>query len=595
MKKKFVSITTLLVLLMATLFLVIDSGSTANAQESSTNLLANPGFEGAFSGFVPIFPYQQEQCKVAGVCNTAQVPGSWTPWWTPQSDSDEDWQNRMPEYKPVCPYAPCPWPERLAGGQQALQYFTFWGSHQAGFYQTASVPANATLKFSIFGQAWSTSGDSATSKDPTGVNMRIGIDPTGGINPYSATVVWSGFANPYDAYVPFEVIAQAQGDKVTVFTWSNPTEARKHNDIYWDEAALVTTDGSAIQTVVNPTTGEVSTVAPVNSSVRFVPAGPTPTPNAQGINEVLVESGDTLWSIAARAGLTLDELLELNPNLSRDSFINWGDRIVIGRSGAAAAPSDSGGVPETAEAEATPEPEAAEAEEAVEVAEAAEPEPVVEEESESASEEVAEAESAEAEEAAPAVEAEPEPTATPSTGAICLLAFDDANSDGLYGTGESLRSDVAFTLAKDQAVVSNYITDGVNEPFCIEGLDPGNYRISRSLTEGEIATNGTDWGASILAGTRQRFDFGSRIEEAAMESSEMADAEIAEADTSMEEEAGTDSSAAVGEGAVEEAADGESDSGGVTSWLVWIILAIALILIIGVALVIMSARRATIE
>lgn len=589
MKKKFISVTTLMVLLMATLFLVIDSGSTANAQESSTNLLGNPGFEGAFSGFVPIFPYQQEQCKVAGVCNTAQVPGSWTPWWTPQSDSDEDWQNRMPEYKPVCPYAPCPWPDRLAGGQQALQYFTFWGSHQAGFYQTVNVPANATLKFSIFGQAWSTSGDGATSKDPTGVNMRIGIDPTGGINPYSGTVVWSGFANPYDAYIPFEVIAQAQGDKVTVFTWSNPTEARKHNDIYWDEAALVTTDGSAIQTVVDPTTGAVSTVAPVNANVRFVPAGPTPTPNAQGINEVLVESGDTLWSIAARAGLTLDELLALNPNLTRDSFINWGDRIVIGRSGAA--PSDGGGVPETAEAEPTPEPESAEAAEAVEVAEAAEPEPVSEE-SAAASEEAVEVEAAVEE--APAVEAEPEATATPSTGAICLLAFDDANSDGLYGTGESLRSDVAFTLAKDQAVVSNYITDGVNEPFCIEGLDPGNYRISRSLTDGEIATNGVDWGASILAGTRQQFDFGSRIDEAAMASSEIA--EVAEADTAMEEEdASTDSSAAVGEGAVEEAADAEAESGGVTSWLVWIILAIALILIVGVALVIMSARRATIE
>ncbi|MFK7801279.1 MAG: LysM peptidoglycan-binding domain-containing protein [Anaerolineae bacterium] len=577
MKKKFTVITTLLTLLVATFVLALGTGSTVNAQDAGQNLLANPGFEGAFSGFVPIFQYQQEQCKVAGVCNTAQVPSGWTPWWTDQTSSDEDWQNRMPEYKPVCPYAPCPWPERLGGGQQALQYFTFWGSHQAGFYQTVNVPTNAILKFSILGQAWSTSGDSATSKDPTAVNMRIGIDPTGGVNPYSATVVWSGFANPYDAYVPFEVVATAQGDKVTVFTWSNPTEARKHNDIYWDESSLVTTDGSALaaQTTVDPVTGAVSTVAApvVNTSVRFAPAGPTPTPNSQGFNEVLVESGDTLWSIAARAGLTLDELLELNPNLNRNSFIGWGDRIVVGKSTGSAA----GAAPETTE----PEPAA----EAVEVAEAVEPAP---------EESAAESEAAPEEVVEVAPTAEPVATATPSTGSICLRAFDDANSDGVYASGESLRAGVAFTLAKDQAVVSNYITDGVNEPFCIEGLDPGNYRISRSILPNEVATNGTDWGASIIAGSPQQFDFGSRIDD-----SMMAEAEIAEADGTMEEgdSAGPVTDSETDAGALEEASavDAEAESGGFTSWLVWIILAIALILIVGVALVIMSARRATIE
>ncbi|MFT5196523.1 MAG: LysM repeat protein [Candidatus Promineifilaceae bacterium] len=575
MKKKFTVITGLLTLLIVALTLIIGTGSTANAQE--TNLLSDPGFEGAFSGFVPIFEYQQEQCKVAGVCNTAQIPRSWTPWWTPQVKSDEDWENRMPEYKPVCPYAPCPWPERLAGGQQALQYFTFWGSHQAGFYQNVTVPVNATLKFSAFGQAWSTSGDSPTSKDPTAVNMRIGIDPTGGVNPYSPTIIWSGLANPYDAYIPFEVVAQAQGDKVTVFTWSNPTQARKHNDIYWDETALVTTDGSTVSTTtVDPVTGAVSTVAPaVDPNVRFAPAGPTPMPDAEGVIAVLVETGDTLWSIAARAGLTLDELLALNPNLTRDSFINWGDRITLGN----VAP--SGGSTESAEAEP-----ATEVEEAVDPAS----EESASESDESASEDAAAEEVVEA----PAPTSEPEPTEAPSTGSICLLAFDDVNGNGVYDNGgESLRADVAFTLAKDQAVVSNYITDGANEPFCIEGLAPGNYRISRSTTANEIVTNGSDWGASIVAGSRQQFDFGSRIEEAAMES-----VEIAEADAAMEAETNADTAVDATDSeasALEETSNADAESGGLTSWLVWIILAIALILVIGVGLVIMSARRATIE
>jgi hypothetical protein len=50
------------------------------------------------------------------------------------------------------------------------------------------VPANAQLRFSIWGQAWSTIDDSTFSNQPTTVNMRIGIDPTGGTNPYSPAI-----------------------------------------------------------------------------------------------------------------------------------------------------------------------------------------------------------------------------------------------------------------------------------------------------------------------------------------------------------------------------------------------------------------------
>ncbi|MEM9774126.1 MAG: LysM peptidoglycan-binding domain-containing protein [Chloroflexota bacterium] len=578
MRNKLTLITVFVALMLGAMTLVINTGSTADAQE--VNLLTNPGFDDPYSSFTPIFSYQQEQCTL-GVCTTAQIPGGWLPWWQPQLSTDEETINRMPEYKPVCPFSPCPYPDRVAGGQQALQYFTFWSTHTAGIYQQVNVPANATLRFRISGQVWSTSdSNSATSKEPSPVDMRIGIDPTGGVNPFSPDIVWSVSSSPYDQYIPFEVVAQAQGEQVTVFTYSAPSSPRKHNDVYWDEASLVTTDGSALvtTTVTDPQTGEVSTVqAPANPNVRFVPAGPTPTPNAQGVIEVLVESGDTLWSIAARAGLSLDELLALNPNLSSNSFINWGDRIVLGRvDGAGTA---AGGVPESTEAEVA-EAESAEGEEVATEsgeAESIEADPVAEE---------------------PEPTSIPAPTATPepAAGAICLLAFDDGNGDGVYDAStESLRNSVAFTISKDQAVVSNYITDGMNEPFCIEGLDPGNYRISRSLSANEVDTNGTNWGASIVGGSRPQFDFGSQM--VAISDTAATGSEVAEA--SMAEESGeADSMVETGTGAMEEAADDSSaadSGGGLVSWIVWIILAIAVILIIGVALVIMSARRATIE
>ncbi|MEM8856779.1 MAG: LysM peptidoglycan-binding domain-containing protein [Chloroflexota bacterium] len=577
MRNKLTLITIVLTLLIGGIALVVNTGSTADAQE--TNLLVNPGFDNPYSSFTPIFGYQQTQCTL-GVCTTAQMPTGWLPWWQPQAETDEDTINRMPEYKPVCPYSPCPFPSRVQGGDQALQYFTFWSTHIAGVYQQVDVPANATLRFRVSGLVWSTSdSNSSTSKDPSPVAMRIGIDPTGGVNAFSPDIVWSVSSSPYDAYIPFEVVAQAQGSKVTVFTYSAPSSPRKHNDVYWDEASLVTTDGSALvtTTVTDPETGAVSTVqAPANPNVRFVPSGPTPTPNAEGLIEVLVESGDTLWSIAARAGLTLDELLALNPNLSSDSFINWGDRIVLGRVDGAGG--SGGGAAEVTESETELETET----EAVEVADAGGTEAV----------EVAEVE-AEPTAEAPAATAIPAATATPAAGAICLLAFDDVNGDGIFDpAAESLRDSVAFTIAKDQTVVSNYITDGANEPFCIEGLEPGNYRISRSLTANEVDTNGVNWGASIVAGSRPQFDFGSRM----VEGSETASAEVADSSAADSSESASDASVEAGSGAMEEAADdSSSDSGGIMNWLVWIILAIAVILIIGVALVIMSARRATIE
>ncbi len=583
MKKTFTFITTFVTLLVVALFLVMNSGATVSAQE--TNLLVNPGFNGPHETFTPIFGYQQNACQ-AGVCTTAQMPPGWLPWWTPQSSDDDQYTNRMPEYKPVCPYSPCPekFQNRLQGGGQAAQYFTFWSKHTGGMYQTVTVPNNATLKYSVYGQAWSTSSDSAKSEGPSPMNMKIGIDPTGGTDPWSANIVWGPTADSYDAYRLFEVVATAQGDKVTVFMFSSPSEPRKHNDVYWDEASLVTTDGSEVQTVVDPTTGAVATVAPVNSSVRFAPAGPTPTPNAGGVIEVIVQSGDTLWSIAARAGMDLDDVLALNPGLNRNSLLGWGDRIVLGYADGAQG-SGGGGA-----AEAAPAQEAAEAAPAEEAA-------TSEESAEAALAEDASEEGATEAVAAAEPTAVPQPTATalPEGGAICLLAFDDVNGDGQYGAGESLRSSVAFTIAKDQAVVSNYISDGVNEPFCIEGLEPGNYRISRSFTANEVATNGADWGASIVDGTRQQFDFGSRIDETAMAVADTSAADAADAESS---EAMADTSAEMADstatGAVEEAA-ADAESGGIMSWLVWIILAIAIILIIGVALVIMSARRATID
>ena len=55
----------------------------------------------------------------------------------------------------------------------------------------------------------------------------------------------------------------------------------------------------------------------------------SPTPDATGAIIVLVQPGESLWVIAARAGLSLPELLALN-GLTEQSIINPGDALIIG-------------------------------------------------------------------------------------------------------------------------------------------------------------------------------------------------------------------------------------------------------------------------
>jgi LysM repeat protein len=416
------------------------------------------------------------------------------PWWVNQTASDPGWKNRMPEYKP----AEMPYANRINSGQRAQQYFTFGGSHIAGILQRVTVPANAQLEFSIMGQAWSTgiswdgpNSDAPYSAEPTPVNMRIGIDPTGGTNPWSPAVIWSTSANPYDQYIRFSMQATAQGDAVTVFTYSAPEEGRKHNDIYWDDASLVVIGQGAPAPAPAPAGGgDAAAAAPVAARV-YVP-GPTPTPDADGVIYAVVQPGDSLWAIAARASLTLDEVLELN-SLNKDSFISLGQKVVIGYG-------EPGGSDE-AEEEADASAEATTADDATadEATDAA------------AAESADSAETAAASEAAAQDSAVAVVNETTEGATICLKAFDDKNRSGAHEGAEPLMQAVAFTISDGQTVVSNYITDGASEPYCIRGLKDGSYRVTRSRLANEELTTPGDWAISLTSGGSVDLAFGSVI------------------------------------------------------------------------------------
>jgi hypothetical protein len=184
----------------------------------------------------------------------------------------------------------------------------------------------------------------------------------------------------------------------------------------------------------------------------------TATPDAEGIIYYEVRVNDNLWTIAFLHGLTLPELLDLN-NLDQNALIRPGDLLIVGFGEPPATPT-------------VPVP----------------PTPTL---------------------------PPPTPTFTPAPPptAICLLAFEDLNANGRFDPGEPLQEAVAFTIFNETAVVANYITDGFSEPYCIEGLPPGDYNVTRSLSSGYEATTPGDMAITLGWGDRVDLAFGAVSQE----------------------------------------------------------------------------------
>jgi hypothetical protein len=184
----------------------------------------------------------------------------------------------------------------------------------------------------------------------------------------------------------------------------------------------------------------------------------TATPDAEGTIYYEVQSNDNLSIIAFRHGLTLPALLDLN-GLSQNALLQPGDRLIVGFGEPPATPT-------------VPVP----------------PTPTL---------------------------PPPTPTFTPAPPptAICLLAFVDLNANGRFDPGDPLQEAVAFTIFDETAVVANYITDGFSEPHCLEGLPPGDYNVTRSLSSGFQTTTPGDMAITLAWGDRVDLAFGAVSQE----------------------------------------------------------------------------------
>lgn len=477
---------------------LIPLGASAAPPQQGENLLQNPSFEGTYTPWNGI--------------SQIQVPAGWTPWWGEAAEGDPEWKNQRPEWKPA---EGVYYPTRVHSGERAIQWHKSYATFLSGAYQQVNVPANAPLRFSAYGQAWSCADwnqcQDSTSYDPANVGMRIGIDPTGGTNPWAASVVWSAWGNPLDAWAPFSVEASAQGSVVTVFLYSNPDWPKQNQDVYYDDASLVVI-GAA------PPPAPETTASSTEPSSSEPAAAPAPsielaTPREDGSIVHVVQAGETAWSIAARYGITLDELNALN---EIGAFIQADQELLI----RAATEEGSG---EAASEEPAVEEAAVEEETAGEAAgggveETTAEEPVAEEAELAAAPETVETEKV-------------------SGGVICVSAYHDSNSNSIRDASENYLPGIEIAVSNSQQELGSYTTDGISEPYCFSGLLAGSYQVTQKLSGDWAATTTPAWGISLQDGDTISLEFGNAASQ--VQKSVVSEVETAADETAEPEEEGT--------------------------------------------------------
>jgi hypothetical protein len=198
----------------------------------------------------------------------------------------------VPEFTFVSEIA---FPYRVHGGGQAQKYFTWGRMHQAGLMQqVGNIQPGARLRFSIYMEAWmcykfELCDHGKVSDQPGNMHLKIGIDPTGGDNPFSPEIVWSQEQAAWDHWVQFQVEAVAGSSTVTVFTHSRADWdwARANNDVYVDDGSLVVVEqAQPTQPPAPPTRQPVAVQSPrptatptaTDTSTPTVTPTPTDTP-----------------------------------------------------------------------------------------------------------------------------------------------------------------------------------------------------------------------------------------------------------------------------------------------------------------------------
>jgi hypothetical protein len=188
---------------------------------------------------------------------------------------------------------------------------------------------------------------------------------------------------------------------------------------------------------------------------------PTPTPGPDGRILYTVQQDDSLWRIAALAGISLEQLMALN-GIQPGDFITPGMQLELGVGG----PVQPTGAPASSVATATG----------------------------------------------------PSTTSTPTvgTGEVCVLLFDDTNGDGRLDDGEPALAGGQINIINiGGSLVAEYTTESLDlelEPsgFCFEDLGNADYNVSAAVPAGYNPTTGLNVGITLNPGDVKYLQFGAQ-------------------------------------------------------------------------------------
>ena len=458
--------------LIALLALLLMASPVADAQDASA--LMQEDFEGAFAN--------DPSCQ-DGKCN---VPQGWRVWFIPHRETDPQGVN----YPPV--YAQTNEPKRVKSGAGAQRLFTENRTFTAGIYRVISnVKVGSKLRFSMWGQSWSTNDNSPISARPsTDIKLKIGIDPGAEgdtqPSPFNGRVVWSAEQDAKDAFAQFTVEAEAKTSTVIVWTYATMKDVVRHNEVFWDDALLeVITPAPTAQTASDTPAADAT---PAVEATAIGTGGPDAiTPQMTGGITYTVKQGDTLFGIALEHNKDLDELRRLN-QLESD-LLSIGQVLVI-EPPVAQEPAPTQAPPDAGQdaGNAAGDPAGAQPEAAVAVAQA---------------------------ETNPAAESDATPT--PSVGALCVQAYFDNDGNGARDPGEDLVSGILFSVTSGGESKGTYTSDGVSEPYCFTELAVGAYTVAAMIGSDYVATTPLNDTANVGGGMNALFSLGIRHASAAHE------------------------------------------------------------------------------
>ena len=465
-------------LFQATLILAVCAATmTAAGVTPRVSFAQTPGQNLLIDGDFETSPWVQQD----GIGEVLIAP-SWRAWWVDVAPSYVQKPSNCNESnKPECYWMrpqfqemdASAFPQRIHGGFRAQKYYSQGRMHQAGLYQRVTgITTGTMLRFSIFMQTWQCANIDACGKggirsdQPYAMHLKVGIDPSGGTDPFSSNVVWSPEREAFDQWVEFAAQAKAQSEAVTVFTHSRAEFdwARQSNDVYVDDASLVAVSGQTATPGGQPGATAAATLPAGTPGPTNTPL-PMPTPRGDGAVVHVVQAGDTLSGISLEYGVSLDDVYKLN-NLTRDSILNVGQEIVVKAGpGGAVAPQP------TATLKATVAPTLAPTTAGTPAATPS-PSPL-----------------------ATQTLLPPPPTATPVPrtpltgvpGGVCMSAFQDANGNTVRDGNEPGLAGVMFVISSGGAEVARYATDGSTPRYCLTTLPPGAYSVQVTLPSGYVS------------------------------------------------------------------------------------------------------------